>query len=107
MECVPAVKLKVENLDTPELSAHVPSELNPSLNVTVPVGVLELPDTVAVKVTELPTLDGLSDEVSAVLEDCVAVAAVPFTVKLSTLPVPAAATAVPLILVVELSTSLM
>src|SRR5712691_5334280 len=108
MECVPAVKLEVENVATPELSVPVPSVVAPSLNVTEPVGVPELPDTVAVKIIELPTLDGFSDEVSAVLEDCVPVAAVPFTVKLSTRPVPAVPTVVPLLMgVVEVSTSLM
>src|SRR6267378_6529910 len=107
MECVPAVRLEVEKVATPELSVPVPSVLAPSLNVTEPVGVPELPDTVAVKVTELPTLDGLSDEVSAVLEDCVPVAAVPFTVKLSSRPVPVPATVPPLTDIVALSTSLM
>jgi hypothetical protein len=49
------------------LSGTVASAVAPSLNVTVPVGVPPLPDTVAVKVTESPTLLGFFDEVIVVV----------------------------------------
>ena len=49
-------------------SVPVLSAVEPSLKVTVPVGVLEpLVVTVAVKVTACPKLDGLSEETSAVV----------------------------------------
>ena len=40
----------------------------PSRNTTVPVGVAPVPVTVAVNVTACPTVDGLLEEVSAVVE---------------------------------------
>jgi hypothetical protein len=53
----------------PELIVPVPNVAVPSLKVTVPVGV-PLPAvglTVAVKVTETPEVEGLSDETIAVV----------------------------------------
>ena len=49
------------------LSAPVPSVVEPSLKVTVPVDVPPGALTVAVKVTGWPYADGFSEEASAVL----------------------------------------
>ena len=52
----------------PLLSASAARTLDPSLNVTVPVGVGPPEEaTVAVKTTDWPNVDGLSDEVSVVV----------------------------------------
>ena len=62
----------------PPVSVSVARVVVPSLNVTVPAGVPspgELAVTIAVKVTDWPTTDGLADEVTAV------VVAVELTVK--------------------------
>jgi len=68
--CEPTAKVAVENVATPEpLSVPVPSVVPPSLNVTVPVGVPELPVTVAVNVTGAPESDGFALEVNVVVED--------------------------------------
>jgi hypothetical protein len=53
---------------TPLLSALVPSVVLPSLKVTVPVGVAEVPVTVAVNVTDWPESDGFKLEVNVVVE---------------------------------------
>jgi len=70
MECVPTDSEVVAKLALPDpLRVPVPSVLDPSLNVTVPVGVPEpgaVAVTVAVKVTDCPCLDGLRDEMTAV-----------------------------------------
>jgi hypothetical protein len=70
IECDPAASEEVANVPTPEaLSVPVPSTVAPSLNVTVPVGVLVLPaafDTVAVNVTCCPVVIGFAEDVSAV-----------------------------------------
>ena len=71
MECAPAVSVVVANVATREpFSVPVPSVVAPSLNVTVPVGV-PLPGatalTVAVNVTDWPTVEGLAEEVTVVL----------------------------------------
>ncbi len=47
--------------------ATVPKEVNPSKNVTFPVGFPFVAVTVAVKVTGDPKVDGLDDEVSVVV----------------------------------------
>ena len=49
------------------LSVPVPRVVVPSLNVTVPVGVPLDEVTVAVNVTDWPNVEGLADDVSAVL----------------------------------------
>ena len=52
------------------LSGPVPNVVEPSLNVTVPVGVPapgETTVTVAVKVTPWPNVDGFGDEFSVVV----------------------------------------
>src|ERR1051326_2694554 len=54
----------------PPLSVFVPSTVAPSLNVTVPVGVPRAGTfavTVTVKLTAWPEVDGLSDELTAVV----------------------------------------
>ena len=69
IKCVPTLKVEVEKVATAlALSVPVPSVVDPSLNVTVPVGVPELVEvTVAVNVTDCPNVDGLGDEVSEVV----------------------------------------
>src|SRR5260221_165198 len=65
------VIVKVVKAARPEARVLVASAVAPSLNVTVPVGV-PLPGatalTVAVNVTELLTTEGLSDEVSVLVQ---------------------------------------
>src|SRR5438045_1683018 len=57
-----AVAVDPEPLKVPE-----PSDVAPSLKVTVPMGVLELPPvTVAVKVTDAPAPEGFGDELTTV-----------------------------------------
>src|SRR5580704_12499228 len=66
MACVPVASDEVAKLVTPPApTATVATAVAPSLNVTVPVGVA--PVTVAVNVTDCPTLLGFCDETSAVL----------------------------------------
>ena len=68
MECVPTDKEAVVKEALPELwRVPVPIVVDPSLNVTVPVGVPEVAVTVAVKVTDCPKADGFTDEVRAVV----------------------------------------
>ena len=58
------------NVATPvALSVPVPKEVEPSMNVTVPVGTVvpEAGVTVAVNVTDCPACDGLSEVVSVVV----------------------------------------
>jgi hypothetical protein len=76
---VPWVNALVVNVVAPLAKVPVPRVVEPSLNVTVPVGVaavVSLPEglaapaeatTVAVKVTLAPTVDGLSDDVTEVV----------------------------------------
>lgn len=70
MLCVPPDKDEVLKVATPDpFSVPVPSVVVTSLNVTVPVGVPEAPPlavTVALKVTDWPSVDGLLFEVSDV-----------------------------------------
>ena len=66
MECVPTVSVVVISDALPPLNAAVPSKMAPSKNWTLPVG----PEdglTVAVNVTCCPEVEGLSDEVNAVV----------------------------------------
>src|SRR5215470_656491 len=78
MLCVPAVSVVVAHwavrllpLPVSATAEQPPIELAPSLKFTVPVG--EVPVTVAVKVTFVPTVDGFSEVPSVV------VLATPFT----------------------------
>jgi len=69
MLCEPAASVEVENVAAPLFTVAVPSEVVPSLNVTVPVG-LPLPDcavTVAVNCTLCPTVGVMFEAVSEVL----------------------------------------
>ena len=69
IECAPWVSADVEIVALPLASVAVPTVVAPFFNVTVPVGV-PLPGaavtTVIVKVTDLPSVDGFSEEVSFV-----------------------------------------
>jgi len=66
IECVPADSVDVESCACPPLRATVPSAVVPSLNVTVPVGVPDPDDTVAVNMTDCPKFDGFKEETSEV-----------------------------------------
>jgi len=55
----------VKNNAVPPLSGTVPREVPPSKNCTVPVDAAG--DTVAVKVTTCPDVDGFGDDVSVVV----------------------------------------
>ena len=59
-------KVDVVNVALPLLSVPVPSVVDPSLKVTVPVGVPPLDVTVAVNFTEAPKVDGFSEDVTEV-----------------------------------------
>jgi hypothetical protein len=66
---VPTARLDVENVALPEFKVAVPSVVDPSRKVTVPVGVPE-PDvgvTVAAKVTTCPNADAFNDDDTAVV----------------------------------------
>ena len=63
--CVAAESVVVLNVVVPPDKVPVPSVVDPSLNVTVPVVVLG--DTVAVKVTDWPNVEGLVAEVTVVV----------------------------------------
>jgi hypothetical protein len=69
IECAPWVSADVEIVAFPLASEAVPTVAAPFLNVTDPVGV-PLPGatvtTVIVKVTDLPSVDGFSEEVRVV-----------------------------------------
>jgi hypothetical protein len=56
----------VENVAFPLVSVPVPRVLEPSLKVTVPLGVPPVEVTAAVKVTAVANVDGIKEEVSAV-----------------------------------------
>ena len=62
MVCAPAVSELMFRVAEPEEMGEVPRTVEPSLKVTFPVGEPEpeLGVTVAVKVTELPWIDGLA-----------------------------------------------
>lgn len=69
--CEPVESAEVLNVATPDpVGVPLPRVELPSLNVTVPVGVpapAPLALTVAVKVTDLPGLEGLAEEVTIVV----------------------------------------
>jgi len=62
IECDPAASVEMLNVAFPLLMVPVPSVVLPSLKVTVPVAAEG--ETVAVKVTEEPNVDGFADEAS-------------------------------------------
>lgn len=65
----PAVRDTVLTVAAPALTLPVPMVVLPSRKLTVPVGAVELPDdvTVAVRVTDWPTDEGLGEESTAVV----------------------------------------
>lgn len=67
----PADSVVVLNDAIPLANVPEPMVVEPSLNVTVPVGTapLPLPETVAVKVTDWPYVDGLGDDPRLVADD--------------------------------------
>ena len=66
--CDPALRaLVVIDACPPASRVSVPSDVTPSKNSTVPVGVPAPEVTVAVIVTDCPKLDGLGEEVTAVV----------------------------------------
>ena len=66
MECVtPAVRLAMDSVAWPLLRVPVPSEVDPSKNVTEPVAVEG--ETVAVKVTVWPEIEGFRLETRLVV----------------------------------------
>ena len=67
IECDPATNVEVLNVVFPLLRVPVPNVVLPSLNVTVPVAANGV--TVAVKVTELPYVEGFDEEVSVTEEE--------------------------------------
>jgi hypothetical protein len=72
---VPRVRAVVERVAIPAVTFPVPRVVAPSRKVTVPVMVpVDVEETVAVKVTEFPCLDGSAEEES------VAVVAALFTI---------------------------
>ena len=86
MECAPTANEDALYVATPELlSVAAPRVVDPSLNVTVPVGVgvPEAGVTVAVKVTPAPTDIEVAEVESAVV-DAVATGAVPVPVRFTT-----------------------
>ena len=66
IEWLPTASAEVTNVAIPEPSkVPVPSIVEPSMNVTVPVGIPEpgaSPVTVAVNVIDWPNTDGLAEE---------------------------------------------
>lgn len=72
--CEPAASVDVVSVPAPAVREAVPMDAGPSKKVTVPVGVPEALETVAVKVTLCPGIAGFAEEVTTV------VVAWPFTV---------------------------
>jgi hypothetical protein len=72
MEWAPAASANVLYIAVsgePPDKALVPRGVDPSLNVTVPVGTAPLPTTVAVKVTELPYDDVGKDDTTVIVTE--------------------------------------
>jgi hypothetical protein len=69
MVCVPGVNAEVLTCAVPLDKVGAPRDVAPSENVTVPVGAPPplVGVTVAVKVTEFPFVDGLSDDAMLVV----------------------------------------
>jgi len=68
IECGPAASADVDSCAVPPLSAITPSDVAPSRNCTVPVALEG--DTVAVNVTDCPTVDGFRFDATLVDVDC-------------------------------------
>jgi hypothetical protein len=89
IEWVPAVSADVVTVAWPLASSNPdPSAVDPSQNVTVPVGVLD-PVTVAVNVTPSPNVEGLMLDVTLVVDVALVTVSVTSTVRtmLSLVPV--------------------
>jgi hypothetical protein len=68
MPCVPTLSVEVVNVAIPDpFNTNVPSIVDPSVNLTVPVGVRPAEFTVTVNVTDWLSVEGFNDEVTAVL----------------------------------------
>jgi len=83
MEWLPTERAEVLKDALPLLRVALPREVAPSLKVTLPVGVpvvLEL--TMAVKVTDWPDAEGLTDEITTVAVDALFTVSVPVLVGL-------------------------
>ena len=65
--CEPALKADVVKFAVPPERLLVANNVVPSMNVTVPVGVVVADATVAVNFTEFPCVDGFFDEVTVVV----------------------------------------
>jgi hypothetical protein len=63
---LPATSDEVDNVAVPPVNVAVPNVVAESKNVTVPLGVPVPAVTVAVKVTDWPNTDGLSELVTVV-----------------------------------------
>ena len=66
--CDPALSVDVLKLALPLASVPVPSSVLPSLNFTVPVGVVVAEVTVAVNFTVCPALEGFTEDTIDVFE---------------------------------------
>ena len=67
MALLPTGNVVVVNVATPPLRVPVPITVLPFMKFTVPVGVYLGAVTVAVKVTDCPDVDGLTEEVTVVV----------------------------------------
>jgi predicted small secreted protein len=65
MDLAPGVSVVVVRLAMPAFSVTDPRLAAPFLNVTVPVGAPEGEETVAMKVTACPNVEGFGEEISA------------------------------------------
>ena len=86
MEWLPEESAVVAHVATPEEIVAAPQlaiDEAPSRKSTVPVGVPELPDTVAVKVTLWAGSDGFTDETSAVVESALTTCVTVFDVAVA------------------------
>jgi hypothetical protein len=72
IECEPTASVEILKVVLPLLRVPVPSVVDPSLNVTIPVAAVG--DNVAVNVTEVPYPEGFTDEVSVVVVLVLAIA---------------------------------
>ena len=86
---LPAGSAEVLNMAVPAFKATVPSTVEPSLIVTLPVGVSEEDEvglTVAVKLSCWPNTDELAEEVRVVVVAAPVLAALSFAMNASLLP---------------------
>ena len=66
MEWPPKDRVEIVNIALPLLTVPVPRVEEPFLKVTIPVGVPAVDVTVAVKVTDLPNVDGFNEDATEV-----------------------------------------